>query len=490
MSALSPFSANPAIRRQLCDPNAQCDFEQLLYEECQVVVLDMPMRLFGDTSHLVARLLRQRMMQAVISRSNARLEGYGSERFTFLLADEFQRHLALQGDAISSGSLDDAAWFESSREYGHINIVATQGVASLLHRADGDIASVNALLQNFGTMIALPTHDPHTHHQLAGWSRGIVRDDVLDSLAAAGAVGRGIIFSHHLERHNGPLIARIKTGHISGHPHMGRHLNEAFSRLPSNRFQINDNRQVRNPYVGSGANKPGRPSKAWNREDVERACGELREWFSHRHCTHSAEYLAAAQEIARSHNGEERQRCDYRFGGHRVDLLVVAPTAHHDEVQTLIEILHSDAAPDLGSIQHRIRLPLTAAQQLADALDSFCATLMEDDKTPPAKQPPLNCAIGDTPWTLYAFGRQAHAHLHLRRHGATPDEPTLDAGFGLHTACWLQTAIRGWLEVALHPAPLDNEDRIDVESPLPEKWLNPLVNDLENLWDDDFKSEQ
>ena len=481
MAALSPFAANPAIRRFLCAADSDCDFTGLLYDERRIAILDMPMRIFGHTSHLVAGVLRQRMMQAVLSHPDPRQAGYGIDRFTFLLADEFQRHLSLRSEAVAAGSLDDAAWFESSREYGHINIVATQGVASLHHRANGDSASVNALLQNFGSMIALPTHDPYTQRQFGGWTRGMVAEELLDDVSMEGGIGRGVLLSHHLSRHQGPLIARIHTGHIAGHPHMGRHFGSAPPHLPADRFQVEEAPPIGNPFAGHRPLQPGRGIRHWSADDVADACAELREWFAHSHRLLSADYLHAVQELAQrdAAGREERQRCDYRFGGHRVDLVVAAPSAADAAPRVSIEILHADASPDLGSIQHRLRLSLPLAQQLLEALDTLCERLAKSDSEPT----PMMHALGEG-WSITAFGRGRHAHLHLQR--SADETAELDIGLGLTAGQWLQTAIRGWLEVALHPAPPDADAPTETAPPTkPSRWLQPLVADLESLWQDE-----
>lgn len=179
-ASLGPLASDRALRAAFSG-HAAIDFDRLVYGQGKTLVLDLPAGEYGSVAGLVSKFLRLRFTDAVRRRGVAALRqaGYGASRFTFLFADEYQAHIA---GASEASAYDDAEWFSVSRAFGHMNIVATQGLGILLTRADRP--SVESIVQNCRTKIILGCEDPETVALAENLSRGserLVRSKLLYS---------------------------------------------------------------------------------------------------------------------------------------------------------------------------------------------------------------------------------------------------------------------------------------------------------------------
>lgn len=254
---LRPFAANGHLRSKLCEPDGEpLDLAALMYGERKVIVSDVPYRMFGTAAHVVNEVLRLRMRHAVLDYRHHRRDGYGRHRFTFMVIDEFQQHLNLAPEAASSGLLDDNTWFDRSREYGHINIVATQGLSSLEARVPGEVtvAALASLLQNFGTTVCFATHDAATLGHLATHAGAADRDAVRTIAAGNLAVGEALVVSHQLARHDGAVIAHVRGGAIYGAPQMTYGFRRSERSVPADRFEAPDI-ALPNPLLSAAASE-------------------------------------------------------------------------------------------------------------------------------------------------------------------------------------------------------------------------------------------
>ncbi|PWG60897.1 hypothetical protein, partial [Sediminicurvatus halobius] len=239
LPALHPFASDERLRSKLADPAAPAlDMTQVLYRARKVVVTDLPAHLFGVAAALVHELLRIRLREAVLGYAHHRAEGWGRDRFTFLAIDEYQQHVHFAPGGASSGLLDDNLWLDRSRSSGHINLLATQGVASLAARLPGGCppATVESLLQNCGTTIAFATHDPHTLAHLQTQAGPAAREAVLDACGVRLRQGQAVVVSHQLERHGGPVCATVRAGATAGYPHMASGLHQPLPEVAADRF--------------------------------------------------------------------------------------------------------------------------------------------------------------------------------------------------------------------------------------------------------------
>ncbi|HQR40269.1 MAG TPA: hypothetical protein PLF26_17940 [Blastocatellia bacterium] len=156
-NVLRPFAADPVLRAQL-SADTELPISTLVYGLSRTIVLDVPQAVYGTAATAVSQLLRLQFMDAVRTSDPSRRRelGYGRDRFTFLLADEYQEHIS----ASNRDPLGDASFFATSRSYGNINLVATQSISGL--EARGDAAAVEGLVGNCRTKVVLTVEDPRT----------------------------------------------------------------------------------------------------------------------------------------------------------------------------------------------------------------------------------------------------------------------------------------------------------------------------------------
>lgn len=152
-SVLKPFYENPIIRENFCS-NQALDFQKLIYDENAVLVLNLPYAIFGEISFTVAKLLRARFYDAVKGMGEAKLQsmGYGRDKFTFMLVDEYQQFIDAD---------QDKNWLDSSRGYGNINLLSMQSVTSGFAENTNAYA-VQTIIQNCRNVICYSTSDSNT----------------------------------------------------------------------------------------------------------------------------------------------------------------------------------------------------------------------------------------------------------------------------------------------------------------------------------------
>jgi hypothetical protein len=240
-TALGPFASNPILRQQF-SASAALDFGRLLYVEGRTVVLDCPQARYGAVSSAVSRLLRLQFQDAIRLSSAATREraGIGSTRYSFLLADEYQVHISgRNGGEVFA----DADWFSTSRSYGHINIVATQGLSMLYARTDR--ATVDAVVQNCRSKIFLGVED-EASLDLASLLGLDQADSVRRQLLYSSGLGTGFVYVKHCSAEGGRTVAaRFACRPDTDYAFMGRYIGRDFDPLPA----IDENDHQGAPFI-------------------------------------------------------------------------------------------------------------------------------------------------------------------------------------------------------------------------------------------------
>lgn len=242
VQTLAPFYRDERIKATLCDGNAS-DWRKLLYEDRKVLLLDMPSTRFGRTSSFVSKLLRLAIRNTILEYAEHYREstGLGKEFFTFMLVDEYQNYVHANSGSNASGASDDNTWFDRSRSFGHINILSTQGVASLSSQVDH--SQTRSILQNIRTTIILPTQDRETL-------------DLATELAADNSVcrrllhperyGQGFLYCGVSERQRGgSLCGEMQTGNNVRYPFMSRHLSAHYGLPNPARFAWQEDQPIK-----------------------------------------------------------------------------------------------------------------------------------------------------------------------------------------------------------------------------------------------------
>jgi hypothetical protein len=133
-----------------CDPDFTLDYRELL-KAGKIVVLRFKATQ-GHAARLLARSLKEKFYSDVYQTLD---EGSEPHEKCFFMADEYQDVINVS----PNNPFDDFSWFSKAREFGCINIVASQALSSLYTNAlmrD----QVNALVANCSTKIVLQNDDP------------------------------------------------------------------------------------------------------------------------------------------------------------------------------------------------------------------------------------------------------------------------------------------------------------------------------------------
>ncbi len=158
--SLAVIVNNPLLSKAFCTTDSPSVYK-LTQEDRKTLILDMNADQYPDTSFTVARMLRLQFMRSVtISQQIRRKNDFGTNTYSFLLVDEYQQYINAGLHQQSDALRDDNTWFDRSRSYGHINVVATQSVSSLYAQVDETAAET--IIQNCQNSIILPTTDVAT----------------------------------------------------------------------------------------------------------------------------------------------------------------------------------------------------------------------------------------------------------------------------------------------------------------------------------------
>ena len=125
------------------------DYKKLLKEN-KIIILRFK-HTQGHAAKLLARFIKEKFYADVYRT----LDNGGQPRQCFFMADEFQDVINVAPD----NTFDDLSWFSKAREFGCINIVATQALSSLYGNSFQH-DQVNALVANCSTKIVLQNDDP------------------------------------------------------------------------------------------------------------------------------------------------------------------------------------------------------------------------------------------------------------------------------------------------------------------------------------------
>lgn len=205
LSVLRNFSTNALIRDKLSAKD-KVDIGSLIYEENKIVVLDMPVTRFGSVAYTISRLIRQQFVDAMFSLSSWSLakKGLGFSKYTFMLIDEYQQFINISQGKNTCGLYDDNLILDKTRQYGHINILATQGVSSLQSQATRE--GVESLLQNCRTQVFFSSNDQATLSQVNSLSQS---DEITESVLKPVSKGMAYLYTAHASSKQGGSLSGV-----------------------------------------------------------------------------------------------------------------------------------------------------------------------------------------------------------------------------------------------------------------------------------------
>ena len=237
ISVLAPFSDNACLKAKFSPKPSPADdessesksalsMESLLYRDRKVLLLDLPVDRFGNTAHVISKLLRIRMIATITGFRRHQEIGCGDTFYTFFAADEYQHLINIDQQSASAGLYDDTTFFDRCRSYGHINLVAAQSVSALRGKVPTTEReeSLDCLLQNIGTAITFSSSDAATDRLLRGRVSAADGDYISSVVRSDLAAGQAFVIGRNLNRHkNSTLVARVQAGPVTGAPHMSRY---------------------------------------------------------------------------------------------------------------------------------------------------------------------------------------------------------------------------------------------------------------------------
>lgn len=174
LKVLKPFYFNASIRSKFC-ASGEIDLETIIYKNNKIIVLDLPEAKYGLVATSITKQLQVLFRNTVkkLGESYLQSQGYGTEKFTFVLIDEYQQFITTGVE----GSCDDNNWLDTSRGYGNINLLCTQSVDSLYSKSNHDAA--NQLIGNCRNIIHLGTNAIHSLDHIEKLSNKDVKDLLL-----------------------------------------------------------------------------------------------------------------------------------------------------------------------------------------------------------------------------------------------------------------------------------------------------------------------
>lgn len=153
-SVLRPFYEDPYLNHHFCNNDHTVSYADIIYKERKSLVLEVPFSKYAVSSLFILKVVKATFIDSIKQQDINQLtaKGYGEDKFTFMLVDEYQQFLTDDTDPL----VDDNNWFDISRGYGHINIISSQSVDSLDAKAGQ--AYTNQLIGNCMNIVHLATH--------------------------------------------------------------------------------------------------------------------------------------------------------------------------------------------------------------------------------------------------------------------------------------------------------------------------------------------
>ncbi|CCH48518.1 type IV secretory system conjugative DNA transfer family protein [Pseudodesulfovibrio piezophilus] len=148
---LGSITSDESLCNNLSGINCSTDLDyRKLLKENKIIILRFK-HTQGHAAKLLARFIKEKFYADVYRT----LDDCDQPEQCFFMADEFQDTINVSPD----NTFDDLSWFSKAREFGCINIVATQALSSLYGNSlQHD--QVNALVANCSTKIVLQNDDP------------------------------------------------------------------------------------------------------------------------------------------------------------------------------------------------------------------------------------------------------------------------------------------------------------------------------------------
>lgn len=174
LNFLKPFYENHHLRKYFYGED-NIDYYDCIYNKNKIFSIDLPIYEYDKTAIFIFKIIKSIYIDTIrsVGSDNLKNLGYGENKFTFLLIDEYQQFI----NKCSTASMDDNNWFDTSRGYGHINIISTQSVDSLISKSDYNYTQ--QLLGNTRNIIHMSTNSKHSLEHIQMLSNENVKNKLL-----------------------------------------------------------------------------------------------------------------------------------------------------------------------------------------------------------------------------------------------------------------------------------------------------------------------
>lgn len=174
LNCLKPFYENDYLRKYFCG-KSNLDYFHIIYIKNKILTIELPMSEYNQSSIFALKMIKSIYIDTIREAGVDYLKsiGYGEDKFTFLLIDEYQQFI----NRCSSPSMDDNNWFDTSRGYGHINIISSQSIDSLIAKSSYEYTQ--QLIGNTRNIIHLSTNATESLNHIQILSNSEVKKNIL-----------------------------------------------------------------------------------------------------------------------------------------------------------------------------------------------------------------------------------------------------------------------------------------------------------------------
>lgn len=175
LKVLKPFYDDPLLRHHFCNNEYDVDYEDIIYNLKNSITVEIPNSKYNETATFCLKIIKSSFIDTIRNRSKYLLdfEGYGLKNFTFMLIDEYQQFINHASTPVNN----DNNWFDISRGYGHINIISTQSIDSLI--AKSNESHVYQLIGNTRNIVHLSTNAQHSLNHINLISSNKIKNKLL-----------------------------------------------------------------------------------------------------------------------------------------------------------------------------------------------------------------------------------------------------------------------------------------------------------------------
>lgn len=114
---LKPFYEDDLLRQQFCNNKNVINYSKIIYKDKKIFTIELPITKYNESAIFCLKILKSIFIDTIRKQNIdiLKMVGYGKNKFTFLLIDEYQQFI----NPTSSPSMNDNNWFDISRGWSY-----------------------------------------------------------------------------------------------------------------------------------------------------------------------------------------------------------------------------------------------------------------------------------------------------------------------------------------------------------------------------------